>query len=50
MTDKYEAAHSAALDLMLLAEEETEAELRQVLKKTPTLDNVNSMYMLCIPL
>ena len=27
MTDKYEAAHVAALDLMLLAEEETEAEL-----------------------
>ena len=37
MTDKYEAAHSAALDLMLLAEEETEAELRQVLKKPPNL-------------
>ena len=35
MTDKYEAAHSAALDLMLLAEEETEAELRRVLKKPP---------------
>ena len=32
MTDKYESAHSAALDLMLLAEEETEAELTRVLK------------------
>jgi hypothetical protein len=32
MTDKYEASHSAALDLMLLAEEETEAELARVLK------------------
>ena len=35
MTDKYEAAHSAALDLMLLAEEETEAELKRVLEKPP---------------
>ena len=32
MTEKYEAAHSVALDLMLLAEEETEGELRRVLK------------------
>ena len=32
MTDKYEAAHSAALDLMLLAEEEMEVELARVLK------------------
>ena len=32
MMDKYEAAHSAALDLMLLAEEETEAELARALK------------------
>ena len=32
MTDKYEAAHSAALDLMLLAEEQTEAKLARVLK------------------
>ena len=32
MMDKYEAAHSVALDLMLLAEEETEAELARALK------------------
>ena len=32
MMDKYEAAHAAALDLMLLAEEETEAELARNLK------------------
>jgi hypothetical protein len=37
MMDKYEAAHSTALDLMLLAEEETEAELRRVLEKPPNL-------------
>ena len=32
MTDKYDAAHAAALDLMLLAKEETEAMLARNLK------------------